>query len=161
LDAADEALAEAQRGATERGLRPLLWQIHHAHGRLCERARRPQQARNEFAAARELIADLARTIPDEAQRNYFRAAALSTLPPERPPSALRAARQTYGGLTRREREVAALIAQGKSNRAIAAILVVGEGTVATHVSSILGKLDFASRAQIAAWATERGLATPS
>lgn len=53
--------------------------------------------------------------------------------------------------------MAALIAQGKSNREIAAALFMGEGTVATHVSSILDKLVFASRSQIAAWAVERGL----
>jgi non-specific serine/threonine protein kinase len=55
--------------------------------------------------------------------------------------------------------VAALIAQGKSNREIAAALFMGEGTVATHVSNILGKLDFNSRSQIAAWAVERRLGT--
>jgi non-specific serine/threonine protein kinase len=159
LDAAEEALAGAKRGAAERGQRPLLWQIHRALGQLDERRRRPQQAVREFAAAREIIAALAETIPAEAMREHYRAAALATLPPERPPTPLRAARQAHGGLTRREREVAALIAQGKSNREIAAALFMGEGTVATHVSNILGKLDFNSRAQIAAWAVEHRLGT--
>ena len=67
--------------------------------------------------------------------------------------------QAFGGLTEREREVAALIARGKSNRAIADELVVGERTVGTHVENILSKLGFSSRAQIAAWAVEKGLAT--
>lgn len=55
-------------------------------------------------------------------------------------------------LTRREREVSRLIAQGLSNRAIAEALVVTERTVEGHVSNILAKLGFHSRAQIAVWA---------
>jgi DNA-binding NarL/FixJ family response regulator len=43
-------------------------------------------------------------------------------------------------LTEREREVLALMAEGRSNHAIADTLVVGEGTVEKHVSSIFGKL---------------------
>jgi DNA-binding NarL/FixJ family response regulator len=70
---------------------------------------------------------------------------------------LQEAKLAYGGLTRREREVAVLIAQGKSNRAIAELLVLGERTVDGHVSNILGKLGFTSRAQIAAWVVEKGL----
>ncbi len=66
--------------------------------------------------------------------------------------------ERFGGLTRREREVAALVAQGRSNREIAAALVVGVKTVEAHVSRILGKLGFSSRAQIAVWAVERGVA---
>ena len=60
-------------------------------------------------------------------------------------------------MTAREREVAVLIGQGRSNRAIAETLVLSERTVATHVGNILTKLDFTSRAQIAVWATEKGL----
>src|SRR5439155_1635682 len=153
-------LEDARRGAVARGLRPLFWQIHRALGRLHGRRQRPLEVRREFDATRELIAALAATVPDDAQCEIFRAAALATLLPERPPSPLRAARQAHGGLTRREREVAALIARCKTNREIAAALFVGEGTVATHVSSILAKLDCTSRAQLAAWAAERGLAKP-
>jgi DNA-binding NarL/FixJ family response regulator len=69
------------------------------------------------------------------------------------------AKQEFGGLTAREREVATLIAQGKSNREIAASMVVGKRTVETHVANILSKLGFASRAQIAAWAEKKGLTT--
>ncbi len=60
-------------------------------------------------------------------------------------------------LTRREEEVAALVARGLTNRQIAAELVVGKRTADAHVLSILGKLGFASRAQIAAWVVEQGL----
>lgn len=56
-----------------------------------------------------------------------------------------------GGLSPREREVAMRIHRGMSNRDIAEELVLSVRTVDTHVQRILGKLDFSSRAQIAAW----------
>jgi non-specific serine/threonine protein kinase len=73
---------------------------------------------------------------------------------------LRAAKEQFGGLTAREREVTALVAQGKSNREIARNLVVSERTVGAHISNILSKLEFTSRTQIATWAIEKGLAKP-
>jgi DNA-binding CsgD family transcriptional regulator len=60
-------------------------------------------------------------------------------------------------LTRRETEVAALVAQGLTNRQIAEELVVAQRTVDTHVERILAKLGFSSRAQVAAWAAQQGL----
>jgi DNA-binding NarL/FixJ family response regulator len=60
-------------------------------------------------------------------------------------------------LSRREQEVAILIARGLTNRQIADTLVITEGTAANHVNHILSKLGFASRAQVAAWVSERGL----
>src|SRR5262249_19984932 len=63
-----------------------------------------------------------------------------------------------GGLTARECEVATLIARGHSNRAIATTLVVGVKTVEAHITRILTKLGFSSRAQVAAWAVAKGLA---
>lgn len=65
-----------------------------------------------------------------------------------------------GQLTRREREVAALVAQGMSNRRIAAALVLSPRTVDGHVEHILAKLGFGSRAQVAAWVTEHHVPTP-
>jgi len=56
-----------------------------------------------------------------------------------------------GSLTRREQEVAALVAQGLSNAQIAAMLVISARTVETHVQHIMDKLGFRTRAQIAAW----------
>ena len=60
------------------------------------------------------------------------------------------------GLTRREREVAALIAEGLSNREIAARLVVAQRTAEGHVENILSKLGFTSRAQVAGWLAAQG-----
>jgi len=55
-------------------------------------------------------------------------------------------------LTRRELQVARLIAGGRSNREIAAELVISQRTAENHVEHILTKLGFTSRAQVAAWA---------
>jgi non-specific serine/threonine protein kinase len=66
-------------------------------------------------------------------------------------------KEIFGGLTAREREAAILIAQGKSNREIAAAMSVGVKTVETYVTRILNKLGFDSRVQIATWTIEKGL----
>jgi DNA-binding CsgD family transcriptional regulator len=58
------------------------------------------------------------------------------------------------GLTAREREVARLVAAGRSNREISDALVITEGTVEVHVKHILSKLGLRSRAQVAAWAAD-------
>jgi DNA-binding NarL/FixJ family response regulator len=60
-------------------------------------------------------------------------------------------------LTAREREVAALIGRGLTNRQIGQRLVITEGTAASHVVHILDKLGYSSRAQVAVWAAEQGL----
>ena len=56
-----------------------------------------------------------------------------------------------GQLTRREQDVAALVARGQSNSQIAASLVISVRTVETHVQHIMDKLGCGTRAQIAAW----------
>lgn len=61
---------------------------------------------------------------------------------------------TPPALTRREREVVALVTLGATNREIAQELLVAEGTVAIHVGNIMRKMGFRSRAQIATWAAE-------
>jgi predicted ATPase/DNA-binding CsgD family transcriptional regulator len=66
-------------------------------------------------------------------------------------------RRTADPLTRRQWEVAALIARGHTNRQIAAVLFITEGTVANHVAQILTRLDFKTRSQIAVWAAEHRL----
>ncbi len=59
-------------------------------------------------------------------------------------------------LTSRQRNVAVLIARGCSNKQIAKELIITQGTAANHVRNILQRLDFQSRAQIAAWAVQNG-----
>jgi DNA-binding NarL/FixJ family response regulator len=60
-------------------------------------------------------------------------------------------------LTHRESQVLLLVASGKSNREIAAVLFLSEKTVAHHVSNIFMKLDLTSRAAATAYAYEHGL----
>jgi len=65
--------------------------------------------------------------------------------------------EASGGLTGREVQVLALVATGKTNRAIAAELVISEKTVARHVSNIFTKLGLSSRSGATAYAYEHGL----
>jgi DNA-binding CsgD family transcriptional regulator len=60
-----------------------------------------------------------------------------------------------GGLTRREWEVAELLAEGMSNKDIAARLVISQRTAETHVENILTKLGFSSRAHASSWVIEQ------
>jgi DNA-binding NarL/FixJ family response regulator len=62
-----------------------------------------------------------------------------------------------GCITRREREIAALIAEGLTNAELGDRLTLTEGTIGNHVAHILRKLGLKSRTQIAVWAVERGL----
>lgn len=65
-----------------------------------------------------------------------------------------------GTLTRRESEVLGVLARGRSNQQIAAELGLGQRTVEGHVSSVLGKLGVASRAEAVAYALGHGLVVP-
>jgi len=60
-------------------------------------------------------------------------------------------------LTDREREVAALVAHGLTNRQIADALVITKQTADKHVGNILGKLGVASRSQVAVWVVQHGI----
>src|SRR5216684_4370740 len=152
-----QALEEATQGALARQERPLLWQLHRVLGRQHQYLKQEYLAQRNFTSARQGIASLARTIDDVYLREQFLHAALATLPKEEPFTASRVAKEAFGGLMEREREVAAFIAQGKSNREIADELIVSYRTVETHVGTIFSKLGFSSRAQIAVWAVEVGL----
>jgi DNA-binding NarL/FixJ family response regulator len=61
------------------------------------------------------------------------------------------------GLTEREAQVLVLVATGRTNRDIAAELVISEKTVASHLSHIFTKLDLSSRAAATAFAYKHGL----
>jgi non-specific serine/threonine protein kinase len=77
--------------------------------------------------------------------------------PASPASATHGARRSPSPLTRRERDVATLVARGLTDRQIAEELVITEGTVGVHLNNIFTKLDLHARAQLAVWAAEHGL----
>ncbi len=157
LEEAAEALEDAKLGAEQRQAPSILWRIHRSLGQVYHLLKREEQAQREWSQARDIIAKLAATIDETALREHFLRTALASFPQAKPLSHEQLTSSKYGGLSAREREVAALVAQGKSNREIAASLVVSERTAEAHVSNILGKLGFSTRAQIAAWAVEKGL----
>jgi DNA-binding NarL/FixJ family response regulator len=64
-------------------------------------------------------------------------------------------------LTERETAVLRLLAKGQANKQVARELHIGEQTVKTHVSNILGKLQLQSRTQAALYAVEKGLVSAS
>ncbi len=154
---AERMLRAAQEAAYAQGLRPLLWRICIVLGKLYQALAREVEAEQTFSTARALIEELAAKVPDEQIRVHFLSQATSTLPQKRPLTPSRTAKQAYDGLTAREREVATLIAQGKTNRAMAEQLVLSERTVEGHVTNILTKLGCTTRTQIATWAVEKGL----
>lgn len=151
---AEEPLRAALAVATDRGLLPLHWRCHAALGRLYAAWGRNADARAQERFARAIVGDLAPTLADDRARGEFlaRTAALLSIEQAQIP------RRDGSTLTARERDVAALVARGLSNRDIADALSIGERTVETHVGNVLGKLGFGSRAQIAAWAVASRLA---
>src|SRR5207249_11419358 len=64
-------------------------------------------------------------------------------------------------LSRREAETASLVAQGLSNKAVAAKLMISERTVDSHVLNILNKLGVQSRTEIASWVTRHQDSVPA
>jgi DNA-binding NarL/FixJ family response regulator len=152
-----EVLRAAAGRAEQTRERGLLWRIRAALSHLYRQEGERATSQNERAAASAVIEELAATLDDMAQREAFVTRAEATLPPVASPTQRQAAKIEFGGLTEREREVAASIALGKSNAEIAAELVISERTVETHVSNILAKLGFGARSQVAAWAVRMGL----
>jgi DNA-binding CsgD family transcriptional regulator len=114
-------------------------------GMVCRALGDDDGAEMEFDAARRAFERLG-AAPDLA-----RVDALSPTTAPEPPN----------GLTGREVEVLALVATGKTNRAIAADLFISEKTVARHVSNIFTKLGLSSRSAATAYAYEHQLAPPS
>ncbi|HEX9076218.1 MAG TPA: AAA family ATPase [Anaerolineae bacterium] len=155
-DAAAELMG-AQVTARARGERPVLWRLHADLGKVYRLMGLRRDAEREFSSARTIVQDLANNAPEGELRDNFLKQALARFPAERVPTPRQAAKKEFGGLTAREREIAALIAQGKSNREIADKLVISDKTAERHVTNILLKLGFNSRTQIAAWVVEKSL----
>jgi predicted ATPase/DNA-binding NarL/FixJ family response regulator len=64
-------------------------------------------------------------------------------------------------LTPRERQVAALVASGRTNRQIGRVLGISEKTAEVHLHHVMSKLDARSRAEVAAWAVTHHLSAPA
>jgi DNA-binding CsgD family transcriptional regulator len=100
-----------------------------------------RRRRREKRAAREPIAQAIAEFQDLGARSWAAAAAAE----------MRriGGRERVAGLTESERRVAALVAEGRTNREIGAALFLGERTVASHLSHIYGKLGIRSRTELA------------
>jgi DNA-binding CsgD family transcriptional regulator len=157
FDDAEQFLVQAVDVCRASDLRSQEWRAHAAYARLLRRIGRRDEADREIRLARASVQELAAEITDDSVRTAFVERALQHVPHGGLASERRLRKQAFGGLTAREREVAALIGEGLSNRAIADRLVVSERTVESYVSSILGKLSFNARTQIAAWAATTGV----
>ncbi len=155
-EAASE-LTGAQATIQGWGAQPLMWRLHAELGMVYRKQGCRVEAGKEFEAARAIIEDLAIHIPENLFRENFLRQALAMIPAAHIPTENQAAKREFGGLTEREREIATLIMQGRSNRDIAQELFISDKTAERHVANILAKLGFNSRSQIAAWAVEKGM----
>lgn len=153
-----DVLEEARATARAHSARGRLWRVELTLARVLRSLGRREEAERVLGSARATLEELATAIEDEQLRKGFQRATSRLLPSGPTMSPARAAKQRFGGLTTREREVARLVASGLSNRAIADQLIVGERTVESYVGNILSKLGFNARTQIAAWVVESGLA---
>jgi ATP/maltotriose-dependent transcriptional regulator MalT len=156
-DEASAALSVAGEEAAWSGARPLLWRIETARGRLHQAQDQHDEAAIAFDAARAIVADLAASVPEDTLRETFLDLMRREIPLALAQSAPEPSPIELSPLTKREREIAGLLTEGLTNREIGERLFVSEWTVATHVRNILAKLELASRAQIASWATSQGL----
>lgn len=153
---AEDVLREACAAADAHGMRSLQWRSHIALGKVLHVQRRAQDAQAHYDMARHVIEQLAGSLPGDAAAAFAeRAAALIPRTPS--PTASQVDKAAHGGLTARERDVVALVAEGMANREIAARLVLSERTVEKHIENALHKLGFDSRTQLAVWAAGRNL----
>jgi DNA-binding CsgD family transcriptional regulator len=152
------SLQAAHQVAETLDLKPLLWRILFARARLARAQGEDEQAEAYFESGNSLLDSLFKdlNVVDSSLPNYLREGA-ERLKRSGKNSARALVRDRFDGLTPRERDIAALIAQGKSNKEIAEALTLSSRTVEAHISRVLSKLNFSSRSQIAVWAVEKGL----
>jgi DNA-binding CsgD family transcriptional regulator len=145
LDLLDEAVTDfedAVQACAANGAAGYHAEAQYELARVLARRARP----GDLPRARTLVADCAR-----------QAAALGMAPWAAKANQLiqRLAGPPAAPLTQREREVANLVAQGLTNREIAARLYLSERTAQNHVQHILTKLGLSNRSQIAVWVTSQ------
>ena len=138
LDDAARHLRAAAEINDRAGLRPFAAWARYQLARVLARRRRPGD-REEAAALAASAAAIAQGLGMTPLRHRATELAASL------------AGKAPGQLTARERDIAALVCQGLTNRQIAATVHISERTAENHVQHILTKLGFTTRAQIAAW----------
>ena len=149
LGRTDDALAHLEKArATHRAYRADIWVTRTDVDEAAARLRRGSDE------DRRIAADLLQAAGDVSRRRGW--AGLAARVDELSGESGRGVTPP-GGLTRREVEVARLVARGRSNREIAEEFVLSERTIESHVQHILTKLGFTSRAEIAAWVVRSGL----
>jgi len=102
----------------------------------------------------DTLINAGRTMLPQQAADLAMAVASGTAPgdPDRPPQV---------PLTPRERQVAALVASGRTNRQIGRVLGISEKTAEVHLHHVMSKLDARSRAEVAAWAVTHHLSAPT
>ena len=150
---AEKTLRGALASAQALELHPDEWRIWVSLNRLYKVQGKPELAEEASNMANQIVEELSASIDDVDIREEFRAKANTS----GRISKKEVEKRQFSGLTLREREVASLIAAGKSNLEIAEALTLSTRTVEAHIGNILSKLDFSSRSQIAVWAVEKGL----
>ena len=113
--------------------------------RVLARALGPQEA--------DALIHAGRTMPVQQAADLATAVASGTAPGD-------ADRSDQVPLTPRERQVAALVASGRTNRQIGRVLGISEKTAEVHLHHVMSKLDVRSRAEVAAWAVTHHLSAP-
>jgi DNA-binding CsgD family transcriptional regulator/tetratricopeptide (TPR) repeat protein len=135
---------------------PRAYSLWRSAGAILATGRDKKAAAHALADARAIAADLgAVPLLDQIDALARRARVELDAPQDVQP--LPASPSDSLGLTQREREILALVADGRSNREIAEALFITEGTAGTHVSNILGKLGVRGRTEAAALAYRLGL----
>jgi predicted ATPase/DNA-binding NarL/FixJ family response regulator len=114
--------------------------------RVLARALGPQDA--------DALMHMGRTMPAQQAADLAIAVALGAAPGD--PD-----RSDQVPLTPRERQVAALVASGRTNRQIGRVLGISEKTAEVHLHHVMSKLDARSRAEVAAWAVTHHLSAPA
>ena len=157
---AEQDFISALAAASAQGRKGRQWRLHRNLAQVRIAQKNFTAARQSLDAARQLIAELAATLEENfpARAEHFSLQAIASLPVLPEPSLKQQQKHQFGGLTSREREIANLVARGKTNREIAEALFISERTAERHIANIMKKLDFNTRVQIAAWAIEKGLA---
>ena len=168
---AEEHFREALDLANEMGMRPLQAHCHLSLGKLYRRTGRLDEARAELWTAVAMLREMEMAhwlpeaegeqaiayalTPDQVFEFTGRSVSSPTADARpagvaNPPSS-----RANGGLSRREEQVVALVADGLSNPQIAERLGLSDRTIDAHLRSIMGKLGVTSRAQVAAWSVRR------